>query len=179
VAELTDSGLAKKRRVGFAEETRPKRELIKEYRRTHRSKKGRKLKAQPREAKYHNWFTPLCWVIIEQAARVAGWQMSATQIVKICQARQPQVFAGLTRETVKCWIDRSGSRPRWSDATLSRVQAGNVPGHSNGGPRGALVSSPFTFRAYSLTVCRPIIQRLWMPSKNDSQTFARQEYLSH
>ena len=66
--------------------------------------------------------------------------MSPTKIVKICHTRNPELFAGLTRESVKRWIDRSGEQPKWSDAALKRVAAGNTPGHALGGPRGALVS---------------------------------------
>jgi hypothetical protein len=79
--------------------------------------------------------------MITEAARIVGPDMSPTRIVKMCQAREPEIFRGLRRETVKGWIDRSGDRPRWSDAVLRRAEIGNAPGHANGGRRGILVST--------------------------------------
>lgn len=140
LVELTDPGFSKKHRTDLAEDTRPARALQRVIKDKNRDRKGRKRKHKPRQAKYHNWFTPMCWKVIEHAAKVAGWRMSATEIVRVAKARNPEIFEGLTRETVKGWIDRSGEKPRWSDATLCRIEAGNTPGHPNGGPRGALVS---------------------------------------
>jgi hypothetical protein len=140
-----NGGPAKKPKNTVAEQTRPARLLISEDRNARRKPQGRKKKKERKQATYHNWFTPLSWSIIQQAAKAAGWEMSSTSIVKLCQARAPEIFAGLTRETVKCWIDRSGERPRWSDATLRRIEAGNKPGHALGGVRGALVSFPYTW----------------------------------
>jgi hypothetical protein len=138
--------LTKKPKLTIAEHTRPKRALIRDHHEAHRNPKGRKKNketGQPTPAKYHNWFTPLCWSAIKLAGEIAGSKMSATQIVNICRARQPEVFAGLTRETVKGWIDRTGDKAKWSEATLRRVEAGNVPGHTKGGPQGALVSESY------------------------------------
>jgi hypothetical protein len=65
--------------------------------------------------------------------------MSATRIVKICQAWQLELFADLMWETVKGWIDRSGKRPKWHEETLCQAEAGNEPGHAMGEPQGVLV----------------------------------------
>jgi hypothetical protein len=142
-AELIDSGLLKRCRMELAEETRPARLLERKIKEKKRKPQGRKAKHMPRQAKYHNWFSPVCWRMIEEAAKAAGWKMSATQIVKIAKARYPMIFEGLARETVREWIDRSGPQPRWSDSTLLKIKAGNTPGHPNGGPRGILVSCIF------------------------------------
>jgi hypothetical protein len=141
--ELIDPGISKKQRMDLAEETRPARLLKKKINDKNRKPQGRKKKHEQRRAKYHNWFTPACWRMIEQAGKAAGWKMSATRIVKIAKTRNPEIFENLSRETVRDWIDKSGERPRWSDATLRRVEAGNAPGHANGGHRGVFVSSSY------------------------------------
>ena len=141
--ELTDLGISKKRRMDIAEETRPAHLLKKKIKDKNRKPQGRKQKHEQRRVKYHNWFTPAYWRMIEQAGKAAGSKMSATRIVKIAKARNPEIFENLLRETIRDWIDKSGERPRWSDATLRRVEAGNAPGHANGGRRGVFVSSSF------------------------------------
>ena len=140
--EFAQDRSAKKPKVSVAKETRPKRSLITVYKEKHRKPVGRKKQGGEKDATYHNWFTPLLWSTIDQAGKAVGWQMSPTKIVKMCQARNPELFAGLTRESVKRWIDRTGDQPKWSDAALKRVAAGNTPGHALGGPQGALVSIP-------------------------------------
>jgi hypothetical protein len=104
--------VTKKRKINLAEETRPARTLQRKIKDKTRKKQGHKQKGELRQAKHHNWFTPVCWTMIEQAAKAAGWQMSPTQIVQIAKARNPEIFEKLTRETVKGWIDRSGPQPR-------------------------------------------------------------------
>jgi hypothetical protein len=138
--EIQDSASSKKPKMNVAEETRPKRALIRTYRERNRKPQGRKAIKSSAPTKYHNWFAPLTWSTIRQAGELAGWRMSPTAIVKICQLRQPELFAKLTRETVKEWIDRSGEKPRWSESALRKAMAGNTPGHTKGGPRGAFVS---------------------------------------
>jgi hypothetical protein len=137
-ASLTDP---KRQKLSIAEATRPARQLISNHQKKHRKSQGRKKVKGAELAIYHNWFTPLCWSIITEAARIVGPDMSPTRIVKTCQAREPEIFRGLRRETVKGWIDRSGDRPRWSDAVVRRAEIGNAPGHANGGRRGILVST--------------------------------------
>jgi hypothetical protein len=138
--ELTDSGLTKRQKVTTAEDTQPGRALKKQWKDKTRKPSGRKKKNEPRQAKYHNWFMPLSWVLIEQASKVAGWQMSPSMIVQIAKSRNPRVFKGLTWETVKGWIDRTGEKPRWSNATLWRIESGNATGHSLGGTCRVFVS---------------------------------------
>lgn len=137
--EISDPGPSKKQKL--AEETRPARVLKRNIKNKTRKPQGRKEKHRSRDAKNHNWFTPICWRIIEEAAKMAGWQMSATKIVKVAKARNPEVFEKLSHETVRDWIDWSGDKSRWSDAALRKIEAANAPGHQNGGPVGVLVCS--------------------------------------
>src|SRR5438045_37166 len=97
--------------------------------------------------------------------------MSPSTIVQIAKNRAPVTFAGLTIETVRGWIDRTGDRPRWSDAVLRRAEQGNVVGHSKGGQRGILVSSScIVIQKLLLTLMlrRPFILKWLMWSRNDS-----------
>jgi hypothetical protein len=145
--ELKDTTSVKNGRLEIPAETRPARAVEKKLREKKkkllektRKPPGRKLVRVTRPAKYHNWFMPICWRLIEQARITAGWDMSASKIVKIAKMRNPEIFGGLARTTVREWIDRSGPRPRWSETTLEKVRNGLTPGHSNGGPRGIFVS---------------------------------------
>jgi hypothetical protein len=138
--ELADNGLIKKCRMELPEETRPARALKEKMKEKNKKSCGKKCKNEARPAKYHNWFTPLSWRIIEQAGQAAGHRMSPTAIVRIAKARNPEIFEGLTRTTVSGWIDRSGNRAKWSEATLRKVETGNAPGHENGGAHGIFVS---------------------------------------
>jgi hypothetical protein len=140
LAELTDSSQSKKPRITMPEETRPARLLERRFKEKIRKVQGRKEKHKARHATNHNWFTPVCWRLIEEAAQIAGWKMSASEIVHIAKARNKEIFKNLSRETVRDWIDRKGAKPRWSDGTMRRIEAANAPGHRNGGPVGALVS---------------------------------------
>jgi hypothetical protein len=139
--ELVDPQLTKKHRLNLPEETRPARLLQRKIKDKNRKPQGRKEKGKPRPAKYHNWFTPISWRLIDQAAKVVGWRMSPSDIVRIAKARNPEIFEGLTRETVKNWIDKTGVKPQWSDSTMLKISAANTPGHANGGPCGIFVSN--------------------------------------
>jgi len=77
-----------------------------------------------------NWFQPMVWTIINEAATMVGWQMSPTEIVKCCQGRCQQLFLWLRADVVGKWIDRSGSQPCWSAHMLARVAKENFPGGS-------------------------------------------------
>lgn len=44
------------------------------------------------DAKYHNWFTPLIWSLIEKASQYAGWEMSPSAIVKEVKKIDPIIF---------------------------------------------------------------------------------------
>ena len=145
--EFVDDGLTKIQKRNVAEDTRPARMLGRKIRDKNRKPQGRKEKNAPQPAKYHNWFSPISWAMIDDAAKAAGWRMSASKIVKNAKARNPRIFEKLTRETVKGWIDRTGEKPRWSDATQRRIELGNAPGHPNGGARGIFVSKVFCQRA--------------------------------
>ena len=130
----------RKTQKAIAELSRPARELRRKWKQQNQKPQGRKPLHKPQNAIYHNWFTPFLWLQITQAARDAGWEMNPTKIVQIAKGRAPETFKGLTVETVRGWIDRSGDRPRWSDAALHRARKGNDVGHNKGGRQGVLVS---------------------------------------
>jgi hypothetical protein len=115
--------------------------LKKKIKAQNKKPQGRKKTTKTTEdAKYHNWFNPITWSLIEKASRNAGWEMSASAIVRESKRIDPVVFANLSRTTVIGWIDRSGDVPRWTDSVLQRIEQGNDPGHKNGGRLGILVS---------------------------------------
>ena len=99
-------------------------------------------KHKARDAVYHNWFTLFLWSQIDGALKhpSVGWKMSSWNLVKVLQQRDPVVFENLSRSTVESWIDRTGSKPKWSEATLRKAENGNHQGHNHGGRRGTLVS---------------------------------------
>jgi hypothetical protein len=74
------------------------------------------------------------------AGKDAGWRMSASEIRNSLRRRDPMVFAKISRTTINEWIDRSGSKPKWSDNALRMAENGNHQLHPNAGRRGALVS---------------------------------------
>jgi hypothetical protein len=142
ISVLWEDRPTKRSRHSVAEMTRPHRSFKEEARRENKKPQGQKRKHEPRDAKYHNWHTPFFWIQIVAAAKnpAVGWEMSSTKIVQILQKKDPETFAGMSRSTIEGWIDRSGNRPKWSDAALRMAENGNRQGHQNGGRRGALVS---------------------------------------
>jgi hypothetical protein len=124
---------------GLPELSRPAREIQKKIKVATRKPQGPMPRKVPRPAKYMNWFSPFIWSQINTAARITGWKMSATEIVHELRKHNPETFGKINRTTVNEWIDRSGDRPRWSDAALEKVGQGNNPGHNKGGRRGILV----------------------------------------
>jgi hypothetical protein len=95
------------------------------------------------DAVYHNWFSPFLWSQIEDCTKhpEVGWSMSSWNLVKVMKKKDPVVFKKLACSTVESWIDWTGAKPRWSDATLAWVEKGNHPGHGHGGCKGVLVSN--------------------------------------
>ncbi len=66
--------------MSIAELSRPGRrcnEVVHDRRKT---KTGRKRMHSPSDAKYANWHCPFLWTQITDAAKVVGWQMSASAI---------------------------------------------------------------------------------------------------
>jgi hypothetical protein len=124
---------------GLPELSRPAREIQKKIKIAKRKPQGPMPHKVPRPAKYMNWFSPFLWSQINTAARITGWKMSATEIVHELRKHNPETFGKISRTTVNEWIDRTGDRPRWSDAALEKVGQGNNPGHNKGGRRGILV----------------------------------------
>jgi hypothetical protein len=111
IVELKDDGSTRKWPKILIKETCPACMLEKRSKQKSRKPQGCKLKHECHPAKYHNWFTPVSWAIIEQATKAAGWHMSATESVSIAKAQNLEIFQDLTRETVKGWIDRTSKKP--------------------------------------------------------------------
>ncbi|KAF6742212.1 hypothetical protein DFP72DRAFT_197331 [Ephemerocybe angulata] len=126
---------------GVAELSRPARVIQQKIMAKKRKPQGRKKKTPDvkRPAKYHNWFTPLIWALLEKAVKRAGIKMSPTAIVKEAKKLDPEIFDGLRHSTVAGWIDRKGLKARWTDSVIQRIQKGNLPGHTNGGQKSILV----------------------------------------
>lgn len=106
-----------------------------------KDKRGRKRTRPDKDAVYTNWMTPTLWPQIESAAKhpSVGSKMSSTALVKVLRQKNFEMFQYLSHTTVEGWIDRNGDKPRWSEKTLARAEAGNFQGHPNGGRRGILV----------------------------------------
>ncbi|TFY75668.1 hypothetical protein EWM64_g8344, partial [Hericium alpestre] len=111
-----------------AEKSRPYREF-KELAREDRDPRGRKRKHGAQVAKRENWTNPLLFEQIINAGREAGPHLSATEIVKILQRRNPVHFARLTSQVLGRYIERPiDGLPRWKESILQRVEHGMKPG---------------------------------------------------
>ena len=131
----------KHRKLGNAELSRPNRAASENacQERQKTEKRGRPRVHNPRNAVYHNWFSPFLWNQILLAGKAAGTQMSATAIRDWLRRRDPATFGDISRSTIYDWIDRSGTRPQWSKEALDMAEKGNHQCHPNGGRRGALI----------------------------------------
>jgi hypothetical protein len=136
----------KRQKHSVAELSRPNRAQQERGRQEKKEtqKKGRPRVHQARDAFYHNWFSPFLWRQILAAGTEVGWEMSPSAIRNWLQKKDPAVFAKISRTTISEWIDRSGSRPKWSEKALRLAENGNHQLHPEGGCRGALVSGPDT-----------------------------------
>ena len=76
---------------------------------------------------------PFTWSLIEKASQNAGWEMSASAIVREAKRIDAVIFTNLSQMTVIGWIDHSGDMPRWTNSVLQCIKWGNDPGHKNGG----------------------------------------------
>jgi hypothetical protein len=103
-------------------------------------KKGRPHIYQARDAVYHNWFSPFLWSQILIAGKQVGWEMSASEIQNCLQKKDPAVFSKITWTSINMWIDRTGTRPKWSGNALRIAENGNHQLHPKAGRRGILVS---------------------------------------
>jgi hypothetical protein len=125
-----------------AELSRPANTLIKKFKDKNRKPSGQKRTKEDKPSKYHNWLTPFLFTQIEQARIAAGGPRWSTRaIVHELNKKDQRSFGNLSHTTLNGWIDRSGSKPKWSETFLARLKHGNEPGHSNGGRRGVLVSN--------------------------------------
>ncbi|KAF7344777.1 DDE superfamily endonuclease [Mycena venus] len=88
--------------------------------------------------------SPTIWMQIEAAAKhpAVGSEMNITELLKVLKQKNFETFKGLAYSTVWGWIDHSGDKPRWSDRTIARAEAGNFQGRPNGGRRGVLAGHP-------------------------------------
>ena len=82
--------------------------------------------------------------------------MSTSAITKVLMKRAPETFSVLNHSTIEGWIDRSGSRPRWSDNALRMAEKGNFQG-GQGGARGVLSKHPDVVR--TITRCLEDLRR--------------------
>jgi hypothetical protein len=91
------------------------------------------------------------------AAKEVGCQM--------LQKRNPAVFGRISQMTINKWIDRSGTKPKWSENTLQLAENGNHQCHPNGGRRGALVNTIIVTGREDLIICvnRLVIQMSLIP----------------
>ena len=124
-----------------AELSRPARDIVQKLKEKTRKPQGRKVKVHEHEnATYHNWFTPFLFNQIENARIIAGGpKWSTRNIVNELKKKDHNTFAKLNRTTVDGWIDRTETKPKWSERTLERLKRGNDLGHSKGGQKGVLV----------------------------------------
>jgi hypothetical protein len=134
---------AKHAKHSIAELSRPNQVESENARQKHKEGKkgGHPQVHRPRDAVYHNQFSPFLWSQILLASKAAGWQMSPSAIHNWLQKKDPAVFGKISSATISGWIDRSGDRPKWSENALQLVEIGNHQHHLNGGHCGALVSS--------------------------------------
>ncbi|KAF8808295.1 hypothetical protein BYT27DRAFT_7041201, partial [Phlegmacium glaucopus] len=115
-ATLTDT--KHKVRSSTAKLSRPGRAIKRKFKSEHKKPQGQKAKVLVQQAKYYNWFSPFLWSQIEVAVKQVGWKMGASEIVDAVKRINPVNFEGLSRTTVKSWIDRSGNKPKWTNAVL-------------------------------------------------------------
>jgi hypothetical protein len=138
VCQIQEVNLADDGHSGFklhvAEASRPGRQIKQNIRARKEAKKEHPCSKKPLGlAKYVNWHSPTYWHHIEAARQAAGWQMSASAIVKEAKRRDPIMFASLSHGTVWEWVDYSGMKPKWKDWVVKKVERGADPGHSKGG----------------------------------------------
>jgi hypothetical protein len=123
-----------------AELSRPHRAFKRDQHRYNKPQ-GRKRTHNTVKAKRMNWFTPFVWSQIVNAAKKSGTQMGAVDIKRYLNIQNPQTFKALNVRTIRKWIDRSGTIPRWNDTVLKRISKGNQPGGENT-RQGILVCNP-------------------------------------
>lgn len=140
IVDLKESP-TKKVKHSMAKLSRPGRAEKEIARNKNKKTAGRKHIHEPKDTKYMNWHTPFLWNQITDAAKhpSVGYSMSASRIRDILAAKDPKTFGHISRTTIDRWIDRSGPKPRWSDAVLRMAENGNRPG-GQGGRTGVLVS---------------------------------------
>lgn len=148
MVELEDTSelSSKKAKHTIAELSRPGRAEKEIARSKNKKPQGRKRVHQPTDAKYTNWHSPFLWTQIKDAAKhpSVGYSMSATRIKQILIVKDPKTFGHISHNTIDGWIDRSGTKPRWSDSALRMAENGNRPG-GHGGRTGVLVSQHQAF----------------------------------
>ena len=87
---------ARKTRSSIAELTCPARALKKKIKAENKKPQGQKKMKTTEDAKYHNWFNPFTWSLIKKVSRNAGWEMSASAIVREAKRIDAVIFANLS-----------------------------------------------------------------------------------
>ncbi|KAJ7207216.1 hypothetical protein GGX14DRAFT_396626 [Mycena pura] len=143
-----------------ATKTRPKRAFKDEILAAHRTHaSGRKRIHARRPPKYANYKTPFLFRQIQSAGAVNNdpqTGLSASGIVKTLRGRDYRTFAKLSRTTIQGWMEKDKKgRNIWKRKVLDEVELrGDRPGHSLGGPRGALSGHPDVVEAVKVTLTR-------------------------
>jgi hypothetical protein len=127
--------------------SRPRRE----FKIDQRSKKkviGRPRKVEDQRAKRVNWFQPVIWSGIEEAAKRAGKPWNCAEIVRQAKIINPQVYKTLTRQVLARWVDKDRGSA-WKTTILAQVANGNSPGGEST-RFGILVMSKISARKFLL-----------------------------
>ncbi|RDB29720.1 hypothetical protein Hypma_014168 [Hypsizygus marmoreus] len=116
--------------IPVAEKSRPRRQ----YKEDARKKKklcGQKCQQDPESAVRINWFIPLLWDQIENAARRAGKPWSPRRIVYEAQKLNSDSFARLMEQVVGRWIDpiaKAAGVSKWKEMVMKQVANRSAPG---------------------------------------------------
>ena len=111
---------------GIAEASRPYRGFKEENR--SESGLGRKRKHESSLAERVCWQEHNLWSQVLHAVNVVGHPWSPTDILKRLQSTNSTAFASLTTQVIGRWIDRSGPKPKWTEAVTKRAARGRQAG---------------------------------------------------
>jgi hypothetical protein len=111
---------------GVAEASRPYRAFKEENR--SKSGLGRKRTHVSTLANRVCWQEHHLWSQILHAVNVTGHPWSPTDILKQLQSTNATAFGSLTTQVIGRWIDRSGAKPKWTDAVIKRAERGRQIG---------------------------------------------------
>lgn len=141
-----------------------------------RKPQGRKRKNLQKNASYVNWHGYYLWTMIDNASRSpeVGFQMRSSDIVRYLNRKYPELFDRLRYQTVERWIDRSGSKPKWTEKALAMAEQGFLQ-TSSGGRIGIMVStSAMYYMIYYLPSCSPNSHMLQRQSQSRLRLYVMQ-----